>query len=149
MFLGKIIARKIKREARSFTRELLGSEINLNDVMSVAKQLSNKEGNVAEPKSVSGATNIYIKQIERDFPDFHPAEAEAALRTFLTEYLNIAYNKQSDFINANVDKDMLHMAKADGQSKSISGIKINKAAISGYKKTSDYHGFEIWKNFHC
>ena len=40
-------------------------------------------------KSTGGATGIYIKNIKRDFQDFHEDDANLAIATFVYEYLEI------------------------------------------------------------
>lgn len=63
------------------------------------------------PKSVGGATSIYLKQIQRDFPDFMPNEAMHEIREYVTR----------------------HVARQNG-----TNIVINGIAIAGYRKTENF-----------
>ena len=62
-------------------------------------------------KSVSGATDLYLKQIERNFPNFCSSEAENEISQYVEQYA----------------------AKQGG-----TNIRINRISISGYRKYDTY-----------
>ena len=66
---------------------------HISNLTSTINALSNMEAENPEPKSVGGATDIYLKQIKSDFPDFSETDAESAINVFIHEYLNIVYNQ--------------------------------------------------------
>jgi hypothetical protein len=137
------IKRKVKRKINSVSNEIFG--IGANAVINEIKKAGNngdlidalnEEAN--KPKSVGGATNIYLKQINRDFPDFHNSDAETALKTFISEYLQIIYEQESSFNNSKVDKGLIEQFEISNNYIDVKNIKFNKIAISGYKKTDEY-----------
>ena len=66
MILKRFIARKIDE----ITEEAIG--VSTSQLKTMMKEIEETPA----PKSVSGATRIYLNQIERDFPEFSESEAE-------------------------------------------------------------------------
>ena len=139
---GIIIVRKIikgvNRTIRSGIHQINSVKRTINDVSTIAKVVQEvaKEEAVT-PKSVGGATSLYLKKIQADFPSFHNQDAEAAIRTFILEYLDIKYGNKSDFQNSKVNKNLLfNINKVKGQK--LSNVIFNGIGIYGYDKTADY-----------
>jgi hypothetical protein len=84
-------------------------------------------------KSTGGATGIYLKNIQKDFKDFHEDDANAAISTLLYEYLEIKCGQKDDFEKANVsNKIKLNIKK---QYCDLTDFKINQISIFGYSKS--------------
>ena len=66
------------------------------------------------PKSIGGLTDIYLKNINKDFPNFHNQDAESAIRTLIIEFLNIRYGKQQDFEKSSVNNKLLLNIQKEG-----------------------------------
>ena len=130
--------RKVDRTVRSGIRQINSVKRTINDVSNLARIVSDvAEEEQAAPKSVGGATSIYLKKILADFPAFHNQDAEAAIRTFVIEYLNVKYGQKSNFEKSNVNKNIvLNINKENKQT--VSNIKFNGIAIYNYDKTVDY-----------
>ena len=134
----KNIKSKVNRkiyEAKSALRQItrmsgVGSETEA--LRSIAQGMMD----TVEPKSVGGSTSIYLKQIQRDFPDYHNEDAENAIKIFITEYLNIKYGTQQDFTKSKINgKILTNIDKFGGE---IDGIKFNGMAIYKYTKTVNF-----------
>ena len=101
MFLKRFIRKKVNQLAE----EAIG--ISATQLMDFVEDAKDKP----QIKSVSGATDIYLRQITRDFPDYVPSEAEREIREYVNEYV----------------------AGQGG-----SNICINRISISGYRKSENY-----------
>ena len=107
-------------------------------VKSTIQELQKAEELDPTPKSVSGATDLYLKQIKAAFPEFHETDAESAINVFMHEYLDIVYGKTSRFEQSNVDDRLLDYLKVNEHRASPYNISINRVAISGFKKSDAY-----------
>ncbi|MBQ8626057.1 MAG: hypothetical protein IJ419_07845 [Agathobacter sp.] len=84
-------------------------------------------------RSTGGATSKFMTQIMSDFNDFHADAAESDIQTFVLEYIDIQFGKQSDFQLAKTsDKIKLNVIKKVGR---ISDVRVNQIAISNYVKS--------------
>ena len=138
-YLIKNAKRLIRKKIDRVSRELIGISANdVKNIVSTINTLSDVAEETVTPKSVGGATNIYLKQIERDFPDFHNYDAESAVKTFVSEYLMIQYEGKKDFENANVDNGIVNLIEKSPQIKDVQNVTFNKIAIAGYKKSDEY-----------
>lgn len=134
IIIRKII-KKINRTVKRSLNQISTVKQTINDISNLSKIVATEEA--AAPKSVGGATSMYLKKIINDFPGFHNQDAEAAIKTFIIEYLNIKYNNQSEFKKSNVNNNiLLNINKENKQN--ISNIKFNGIAIYNYDKTADY-----------
>ena len=89
-----------------------------------------------EPKTVFGATSIYLPQVVRDFPDFHNSDAIAAVKTLVYEFLSIRYEGKSYFTQSIVSDGLIAMIdRVAGHT--VSGEAVHKVAISNYVKTRE------------
>ena len=110
-------------------------------VKNTIQQLKLAEEIDPTPKSVSGATDLYIRQIQKDFPDYHHSDTELALDAFMHEYLKVVFNTQKDFEKSNVDTLLINtIQKREGY---VENIRINRSAIYGYKKTDEYATIQL------
>lgn len=138
-YLIKNAKRLIRRKINRMSQELIGVSTNdIKTIVSTINTLNDVAEETVSPKSVGGATNVYLKQIERDFPDFHNCDAESAIKTFVSEYLMIKYEGKTGFNNANVDKGILNLIEKSTNTQDVQNITFNKIAISGYRKSDEY-----------
>ncbi len=90
-----------------------------------------------EPRTVFGATSIYLPRITADFPDYHNEEAITAVKKLIFEYLAIRYEGQESFSDSNTDPGLERMVdRSPGHT--ITDEKVHAAAISDYRKTNEY-----------
>lgn len=101
MILRRFIARKIDE----ITEEAIG--VSVSELRILMEEMEEN----STPKSVSGATSIYLKQIERDFPEFCVSEAQREIQEYIEEFV---------------------------LEKNGKNIRVNQIAISGYKKAETY-----------
>lgn len=99
------LKRFIRRKINEMTVRTIG--ISATQLQSFLEEAENEP----TPKSVSGATELYLKQISRDFPDFCPSEAKNEISQYIEQYA----------------------AKQGG-----TNIRINRISISGYRKYDTY-----------
>jgi hypothetical protein len=135
----KIFKRQLQRKVNSVTRDIIGcSPSDISAIINTAKTISEIAEEMPEKKSVSGATEIYLKQIKKDFPDFHHLDAENALKIFISEVLSIQYEGLNSFQNSNVDSNIIKLIEKTEFVQKISDLTFNKIAISGYQKSDEY-----------
>ncbi|MBP5271330.1 MAG: zinc ribbon domain-containing protein [Clostridia bacterium] len=90
-----------------------------------------------EPRTVFGATKMYLDLIRKDFPDYHNDEAVSALKTLIREFLEIRFEGREKYDLANVEEGLELMADR-GSGTDVTEIKIHSSAISAYDKTKEY-----------
>ena len=81
------IAKAIRNWRTKITDDLLGG-LRLSDLKN-AMQEGSREADNPTPRTLFGATSIYLPRILKDFPDFHMPVAKNAVGLLLTEYLKI------------------------------------------------------------
>lgn len=92
----------------------------------------------AKPKSVTGATDVYLKKIQADFKNFSKSDAEVDIQDFIREYLSYKY-EGTETINAkNVGSEVIPSIERVSYYDYLSDIVFNKFAIAGYQKSEDY-----------
>ena len=89
-----------------------------------------------EPKTVFGATSIYLPQVLKDFPDFHNNDAIAAVKTLIYEYLAIRYEGKQRFTQSVVSDVLIAMIDQTA-GHTVSGETVHKVAMSDYVKTRE------------
>ena len=85
-------------------------------------------------RTTGGATTVMMEKIKADFHDFHQTDADAAITTFIQEYLAITYAGQENFEKANVSEKIKLNVGPKSMSR-IGNIRINQIAISNYVKS--------------
>ena len=99
-------------------------------------RLAKETPRTVEPKTVFGATSIYLPQVERDFPDFHNSDAIAAVRTLVCEYLQIRYEGIPRFAKSIVAEGLLSTVdKQPGHT--VRNEAVHQVAMSRYVKTRE------------
>lgn len=90
--------------------------------------------NTPKVRSTGGATSAYLERVLHDFKDFHAEDADTDVKTFIIEFLQIKYGRKQNFEKAKVsERVLIHIG--DKTTSSLSNIKINQIAISGYQKS--------------
>jgi predicted RNA-binding Zn-ribbon protein involved in translation (DUF1610 family) len=112
-------------------------------VKNTIQQLQLEEEMDPTPKSVSGATDLYLRQIQKDFPDYHHSDTELALEVFINEYLEIVHQGINDFKKSNVDPLLIRTLQQRTGSGNAYNIRINRTSICGYKKTDEYATIQL------
>ena len=87
---------------------------------------------------MSGATNLYLPKITKDFADFHNSEALAAINIFINEYLDIKYNEKNKFEHSNIEPGLEEIIALSPIRGSVHNVNIHKTAIYAYDKTNEY-----------
>lgn len=90
------------------------------------------------PKSVSGATDVYLTRIMDDFKNFSASDAEVDLRDFIREYLAVKYEGAEEINAKNVGSEVLASIEKSNVNYVVSDVVYNKFAIAGYQKSQDY-----------
>ena len=127
------IKRTVQRKIDGAIRDVVG--LTSNDIYQLADAL--KEEKTVTPKSISGATSMYLNRITTDFPDFHYNDAETAVKKFITEYIGIVFEGKNNFEKSKVDESILAMIEKQSN-KDVKNIIFNKIAVSGYNKSDEY-----------
>lgn len=128
--------RYLRNKTREFSRMMFGTD-NLRE------GIRRQEAEYASaPKSVSGATSLYLPQIMRDFPEFHLDEMKRRAEGVLRAYLQGIHEEDSGVLDT-VDvteelKDKLGMKiralQNDGCHERFEQIKIHRTEIHRYRK---------------
>ena len=136
LWLVKFIRVKI-RGARSRVRDELLGGLTAADIKFAIDQAKNAELDPS-PKSISGATNIYLNKILADFPDFHLPEAKASVELLINEYLPIRFEGAKNFIKSEVEPSLAKSVRTEEKILNVSDILVHKISISNYIKTSEF-----------
>ena len=112
------------------------SGLRMSDVSDAVRMAKEAEVN-PEPRTVFGATKMYLKMIEADFPDYHNEEVSAALKQLIREFLEIRYEGREKYEISNVE-DGLELMTDHGNGRDATEIKVHASAISAYEKTTEY-----------
>ena len=86
------------------------------------------------PRSTGGMTSLLLPKIQKDFPDFHPEDADTDIETFLLEYLHIRYAGQSGFRKARISKRVALNLEKEPKG-SLKNIQFHNTAVYHYQKT--------------
>ena len=113
-----------------------GDMPSVKELTDLVKEAQSAE-RAPEPKSVSGATSIYLPSVIKDFPDFHNEEAVAAVKTLICEYLAIHYEGARDFVKSRVSEGLISTVD-QGDGHAVKDETVHKTAISKYVKTKEY-----------
>lgn len=129
------INRAINKTVNQAAQDLVGAGLNeISQFVSLAQDISQEP----EKKSISGATNVYLPKITKDFADFHNSEALAAINVFINEYLDIKYREKTKFEHCNVETGLEEIVSPSPTRGNPYDVNIHKTAISNYIKTNEY-----------
>ena len=108
-----------------------------NQTMNAVQNALDMES-MATPRSVGGATELFLSQIQKDFPNFHYSEIKSGMNVFIAEYLDIIYRQNSRFEESNVDDRLLTNIQLENIYAKPTYIYLNGMSITGYNKSFDY-----------
>ena len=134
--VGAIVAKIIKGIKRA-TRQVKAVVRDVSSIARTVKQVADAAEEIPTIKSIGGATAVFLPTIQRDFPDFHNSSAESDIRTFVTEYINIAYGELDNFKTSSISS-VVELKPNKVKTGSVTNIVFNKIAIYDYKKTKEY-----------
>lgn len=124
----------LRKKLKTYSRLFFGTE-------SISEGLKKTEMEYATtPKSVAGATSLYMPQIMRDFPEFHLEEMKERAENVLTSYLQCIDAKNPALLaeGTNELKDKLRIKIAgltnEDSSEHFERIKIHKTEVNKYRK---------------
>lgn len=129
-----LMYRYARKKVREFSRSVFGTD-------SVTEGLKKQELEYANtPKSVSGATSLYLPQIMRDFPEFHSEEMKQRAESVLTSYLRAISEEKVSVLSEGTRelKDKLEMRidelRGEDSHEHFERIKIHRTEINKYRK---------------
>ncbi len=101
--------RKVSRKIQYFSQAAFGTRSLMEGFQKV------EEDYAVRPKSVSGATSIYLPQIVRDFPDFHYDEMKRRAESLLLSYLRSVDEDNAGLLTEGTEelKDKLRLRLED------------------------------------
>ncbi len=125
---------RISKKVRSFSRMAFGTDSLTQGIRQMELDAE------TTPKSVSAATNIYLPNIMRDFPEFHYDEMRTRAENVLTSYLRGIDESNAALLceGTNELREQLKLRvqtlKDDGKAEHFEQIKIHKTEINRYRK---------------
>lgn len=126
--------RKVTGTVREYSRLLFGTD---DPVEGVKKR---ELENAGTPRSVSSATNLYLPQIMRDFPEFHYDEMKARAEKTLTSYLRSIDENDPSLLGEGTEelKGMLRMRieglRGRNAREHFQRVLIHRTEINQYRK---------------
>ncbi len=134
VILGVVIYRKVKRKLRRISGQM-------GQVQNLVREIQRQEVSYANtPKSVSGATSLYLPQIARDFPEFHNDEMKERAENVLISYLQSIHESNAQLLTEGTRelKEELEMKirahHGEGVRECFEKIQIHRTEISRYYK---------------
>jgi hypothetical protein len=131
VFIGVLYARN---KIREFSRFAFGTDSLIEGLKKTEREYENT------PKSVAGATKLYMPQIMRDFPEFHLEEMRERAENVLRSYLYSIDQENSshltegtDELRAELDTEIA-MRRSEDTRERFESIKIHKTEIFKYNK---------------
>ena len=137
--VGFIVYRKVKEvtgTVKYYSRTLLGTENPIEGMKKVEL-----EGSMV-PKSVSGATSLYLPQIMRDFPEFHLDEMKSRVQNVLVSYLRSIDESNASLLTEGMDElkaelsMRINMNRDRGVRENFQRINVHQTEIYQYRKAS-------------
>lgn len=125
---------KAAKKVKEFSRLAFGTE-------NLAEGLKKTELEYANtPKTVSGATRIYMPQIMRDFPEFHLQETKERAENVLRSYLRCIHEESSDYLVEGTDElrakldTKIAMLQSEHCREHFESVRIHRTEILRYNK---------------
>ena len=131
---GVVFVRRVQQKVRQFSRSMFGTD-------SVAEGLRKQEAEYAgTPKSVSGATSLYLPHIMRDFPEFHAEEMKERAESVLLSYMQGVTESNYKLLSEGTReleeelKMKIRALQNEGCKERFERIKIHRTEIHKYRK---------------
>lgn len=125
---------KVHSTVTSYSRALFGTD-NPIEGMKKAELES-----ASTPKSVASATNLYLPQIMKDFPEFHYDEMRTRAENVLTSYLQSIENSNASLLTEGLPElkenlEMrIQMLRDQNQREHFERIHVHRTEIHQYRK---------------
>ena len=131
---GVVFVRRVQQKVRQFSRSMFGTD-------SVAEGLRKQEAEYAStPKSVSGATSLYLPQIMRDFPECHAEDMKERAESVLLSYMQGVTESNYKLLSEGTReleeelKMKIRALQNEGCKERFERIKIHRTEIHKYRK---------------
>lgn len=132
---GYIAYRKISRKVREFSHAAFGTDSIVEGFQKIEKESE------ITPKSVSAATNLYLPQIMRDFPEFHYEEMRNRAENVLTGFLQGIDTKNMSELKEGTTSELreklrmkIDALKSENAEEHFHNIMIHRTEIKSYRK---------------
>ncbi len=136
---GFIVYRKVK-EVTGTVKQYSNAFFGTDNPIEGMKRVEMEGSNV--PKSVSGATNLYLPQIMRDFPEFHLDEMKSRVENVLVSYLRSIDESDASILTEGMDElkselaMRINMNRDRGVQENFQRINVHQTEIYQYRKAS-------------
>ena len=90
------------------------------------------------PRSVSGATEVYLRKVQADFKNFSKSDAETDIKDFIREFIAVKYEGREELNAKNASVEVINSIQKADELFKVSDIVFNKISIAGYKKSEEY-----------
>ncbi len=134
-FMAYRKAKEVTDTVKGYSNALFGTENPLEGMKRVEMEGSQV------PKSVSGATHLYLPQIMRDFPEFHLDEMKRRVENVLVSYLRSIDECNSVLLTEGMDElkaelsMRINMNRDRGVKENYQRINVHQTEIYQYRKT--------------
>lgn len=124
----------IRNKIRYYSRQLLGTSSLMKGLQTMERETD------LTPRSVSGATSLYLPKIVKDFPEFHYDEMKVRAENVLLSYLRSVDQEEPDVLVEGTDelKENLQLRiqglKIQGQREHFKQLRIHRTEIYQYRK---------------
>lgn len=128
------VYRKIQNTVGSYSRAIFGTSDPVEGMKKVEME------NASVPKSVASATNLYLPQIMKDFPEFHYDEVKVRAENVLVSYLQSIDGMNPTLLAEGMEelKDGLRMRIQMLQNRDsreyFQRIRVHRTEINQYRK---------------
>ncbi len=125
---------KVTKKVKEFSRLAFGTENLAEGIKKTELEYANT------PKTVSGATKVYLPQIMRDFPEFHLQEMRERAENVLRSYLRCIHEENSSFLTEGTDElraeldTKIAMLQSEHCREHFESVKIHRTEIMRYNK---------------
>lgn len=133
--IGYSIYKKATAKVASYSRLIFGTD-------NPAEGIKQRELEIAStPKSVASATNLYLPQIMKDFPEFHYDEMKTRAENVLVSYLRSIDENNPSILSEGMEelKESLRMRidalRGRDAREHFQRIRVHRTEIGQYRKT--------------
>lgn len=125
---------KASKKVKEFSRMAFGTEDLVEGIKKTELEYANT------PKTVSGATKLYMPQIMRDFPEFHLEEMKERAENVLRSYLHSIHEESSRHLTEGTEElreeldTKIAMLQSEFCREHFESVKIHRTEILRYNK---------------
>lgn len=135
-FMAYKKAKEVTNTVKSYSNAMFGTENPLEGMKRVEMEGSQV------PKSVSGATHLYLPQIIKDFPEFHLDEMKRRVENVLVSYLRSIDEDNAALLTEGMDElkaelsMRINMNRDRGVKENYQRINVHQTEIYQYRKAA-------------